>query len=128
MKRIAIASMCGLIAGFVCTAAGASTGMKLTAATVVWILLNRTVMGFVIGASGLRMHWAWNGALIGLVVGSIFSYAAFLFDRPGAFVALTMVASIVFGFLIELFTTVVFKYARHVPTAENVVEIRRAAA
>lgn len=127
MKRIAIASACGLIAGFVCASGGALMGVKLTIASLLWILLNRTVMGFVIGASGVRMHWAWHGPLMGVVVGSIFSYAAFLFENSAMVVVGTMVANILFGFLIELFTTVVFKQPQQFPAAELPTE-RRAAA
>ena len=41
-----------------------SMGVKMTAVLAIWILLNRTVMGFVIGISGLRLHWALHGPLM----------------------------------------------------------------
>ena len=127
MNRILIATVLGVIAGFVCALAGATMGVKITTATLVWILLNRAVLGFVIGASGLKIHWAWHGALMGLIVGSIFSYAAFLFESSAAVIAATLLASIVFGFLIDLFTTVVFKQPQQLPAAEAPVEKRAAA-
>jgi len=51
---------------------------EVTAVNLVWVLLNRAVMGFAIGTSGLKLRWAWNGIVMGLVVGSIFSYSLFM--------------------------------------------------
>ncbi len=99
MKRIAIATILGVI----------SMGTPMTATLAGWILLNRTIMGFVIGISGLRFHWALHGPLMGLIIGSIVSYAAFVMQRPTVVVAGALIGSVAFGFLIDLFTTVVFK-------------------
>jgi len=71
-------------------------------------LLNRTVMGAAIGISGLKMHWAWNGIVIGMVTGSVFSYYLFM-NVAGPLPAMNAMANGLFGFLIEFFTTVVFK-------------------
>jgi hypothetical protein len=69
-----IATLSGLVAGGLCaTAAFAGGFLKFTAVNLVWILLNRAVMGLAIGTSGLKLRWAWNGIVMGLVVGSIFS-------------------------------------------------------
>ena len=83
MKRIAIAILFGLVAGAIC-ASGAFYGhlLKFSAVTLLFILLNRAVMGFAIGVSGLKLRWAWNGIVMGMVVGSIFSY--YLFMAQGA--------------------------------------------
>ncbi len=109
MSRIAIATIGGFIAGIFCMAATISMGTHMTVALAGWILLNRTIMGFVIGTSGLRLHWALHGSVMGLIVGSIFSYAAFVMHQPSILVFGPLIGSVVFGFLIELFTTVVFK-------------------
>lgn len=109
MKRIMIATLFGLVAGVICaTLVSSGHLLKLTGVSLVWILLNRAVMGFVIGTSALRLHWAWNGIVMGLVVGSIFSY--FLFMNLGmTMLLLTPIGNAVFGLMIEFFTTVVFK-------------------
>ena len=110
MKRITIATLCGLAAGVVCAAGGFYGGiLKFSAVMLIWVLLNRAVMGFAIGASGLKLPWAWNGIVVGLVVGSIFSYSLFMTTGPGRLPVLNALVNGVFGFLIELFTTVVFK-------------------
>jgi hypothetical protein len=111
MKRIVIATFFGLVAGVLCATAGIHGGfLKFTAVNVAWVLLNRGVMGFAIGASGLKLHWAWNGIVMGLVVGSIFSYFLFMDMGLGTLPLVNLlVGNPIFGLLIELFTTVVFK-------------------
>ncbi len=111
MKRIMIATFFGLVAGVICAAAGIHIGfLKFTAVNVVWVLLNRAVMGFAIGTSGLKLHWVWNGIVMGLVVGAIFSYSLFMNMGPGTLpVVNLLIGNPIFGLMIEFFTTFVFK-------------------
>jgi hypothetical protein len=111
MKRITIATFFGLVAGVLCATAGFKSGfLKFTAINLVWVLLNRAVMGFAIGASGLKLRWAWNGIVMGLVVGSIFSYFLFMNLGLGLLpLANLLIGNPIFGLIIEFFTTVVFK-------------------
>jgi len=111
MKRIMIATLFGLLAGVLCATAGIYGGfLKFTAVNVAWVLLNRAVMGFAIGISGLKLHWAWNGVVMGLVVGSIFSYFLFMNLGLGTLpLANLLIGNPIFGFLIEFFTTKAFK-------------------
>jgi hypothetical protein len=110
LKRILTASFFGLVMGVVCATAAFNAGfLKYTTINVVWVLLNRSVMGFAIGISGLKLKWAWNGIVVGLVTGSIFSFS--LFMSMGA-VMVPMGNALmngVFGLIIEYFTTGVFK-------------------
>jgi hypothetical protein len=110
MKRIAIATLFGLVAGSIC-ATGLFYGdmLKFSVITLVWVLLNRAVMGFAIGASGLKLHWAWNGIVMGLVSGSIFSYFLFMNMGMGLIPPVNFLVNGLFGLMIEFFTTVVFK-------------------
>ncbi|HYW66491.1 MAG TPA: hypothetical protein VFB10_07280 [Candidatus Dormibacteraeota bacterium] len=111
MKRIIIATFFGLVMGVLCATAGIHGGfLKFTAINVAWVLLNRGVLGFAIGASGLKLHWAWNGVVMGLVVGSIFSYFLFMNMGLGTLpVVNLLVGNPIFGLIIEFFTTFVFK-------------------
>ncbi len=110
VKRIAIATLFGLVAGVICATLTFSAGnAKFTVVSLVWILLNRAVMGFAIGGSGLKLRWAWNGMIMGLVVGSIFSYSLFMNLGVLTLPLMNFVANAVFGLMIEFFTTVVFK-------------------
>lgn len=109
MKRILVATLCGLAMGGFCATAAFSAGiLKFTPITLAWILLNRTVMGAAIGMSGLRLHWARNGFVLGLVVGSVFSFYLFM-NVPGPLFAINAIVNGLYGVIIEFFTTVVFK-------------------
>jgi hypothetical protein len=110
MSRILVAILFGLVAGAIC-ASGAFYGglLKFSVITLVWVLLNRVVMGFAIGASGLRLHWAWNGIVTGMAVGSIFSYFMFMTNGPGPLPVVNLFVNGLFGLMIEFFTTKVFK-------------------
>jgi hypothetical protein len=110
MKRVTIATLFGLVAGGLCATAAFTGGfLKFTAVNLVWILLNRAVMGFAIGTSGLKLRWAWNGIIMGLVVGSAFSYFLFMSLGLGMLPPVNALVNGVFGLMIEFFTTVVFK-------------------
>ncbi len=110
MKRIVIATLLGLALGVVCATATFSSGfLKFTPVNLVWVLLNRGVMGFAIAISGLRLRWAWNGIVMGLVVGSIFSWFLLMNIGFGTVPVVNAFMNGVFGLIIEFFTTVVFK-------------------
>src|SRR5690242_438133 len=129
MKRIAIATLCGVVAGLVCVSIGAIAGVKITPAGFGWAVLNRTLLGFVIGISALRLHWAWHGVLMGAVVGSLFSYSLWLLGDPAWLTAGVLAGSMIFGLGIEFFTTVVFKQPQQVSGAmTEQMEMRRRAA
>jgi hypothetical protein len=130
MKRIVIATICGVVAGLVCVSVGAIAGVKITPAGFGWALLNRTLLGFLIGISALRLHWAWHGILMGAVVGSLFSYSLWLLGDPAWLVPAVLAGSMIFGLGIEFFTTVAFKQPQQViaAMAEQVEIPRRAAA
>lgn len=127
MKRIVIATACGVVAGLVCVSIGAISGVKITPGGFGWALLNRTLLGFVIGVSALRLHWAWHGVLMGFLVGSLFSYSVWLMGSPAWLVPAVLAGSMIFGLGIELFTTVVFKQPQQ-PLAVVEEEIPRRAA
>ncbi len=109
-KRVIIATLFGLVAGMICGTGGLMAGfVQLTPLSILWVLLNRGVMGFAIGISGLRIHWAWNGVLVGLVVGSIFSYSLFMTMGPVFLPLGNALANGIFGLGIEYCTTVLCK-------------------
>lgn len=125
MKRILIATFFGLVAGGICATMSFYGGLlKFTVVTLLWILLNRVVMGFSIGVSGLKLHWAWNGVAIGIATGSIFAYWLFM-NTGGVLPYINFFANGVFGLMIEFFTSVVFK--QPAPSRQLVVEGKVAA-
>ncbi len=109
-KRIIVATLMGVVVGLPCAYGTFSLGiLNFTAVNLLWVLLNRGVMGFAVGVSGLKLPWAWNGIVVGLVVGSIFSYSLFMRVGPEFFPAVNAVVNGLFGLVIEFFTTIVFK-------------------
>jgi hypothetical protein len=128
MNRIVITTVLGVVAGLICALGGMSLGVTMTPISFAWVLLNRTVLGFVIGISGLRLHWAWHGIILGLIVGSLFSFGGYLMGSKPLVVVATIVASVIFGFAIDGLTTVVFKRPQPLVTAGPTAKARTAAA
>ncbi len=115
MKRLIVATLSGLLFGFVCFGFACSGGNEIAQWLGITIISGRTLMGFGIGISRFPMkHWAIHGLVMG-----------FLFSLPAAFGAMmgsdnpemsalmiaisTVVMGLIYGFLIELITTVFFK-------------------
>jgi hypothetical protein len=128
MKRLGIATACGVVAGLLCVSAGAMLGLKVTPIFFGWAMLNRTLLGFVIGISALRFHWALHGSVMGLLVGSLFSYSLWMLGDPAWTIAAVLAGSIIFGVLIEFFTTVVFKQPQQASAIRTELEMPRRAA
>jgi hypothetical protein len=106
-KRILLATLFGVISGLLCYSGARIIGIEMGLDDFMMILFHRALLGFVIGISSLRWHWAWHGILLGLIIG---------IPNPHFFEMLNGVLSCgiyffmgaVWGFLIELFTSVVF--------------------
>ncbi len=108
MKRIALATLFGIGAGVLCASLLFTFGiLRFSVVALIFVLLNRAVMGFAIGTSGLKLHWAWNGIVIGIVVGSIFSYFLFMNLGMSMLPPINFLVNGFFGLLIEFLTTVV---------------------
>lgn len=116
MKRLIIATICGLLFGFVCFGFACQGKEDFNSWLAISIILSRTLIGFAIGISRFPMkNWAIHGIVMG-----------FIFSLPGAFSAgiapeestgmsgemlfvATIVMGMIYGFLIELITTVLLK-------------------
>ncbi|NIM89852.1 MAG: hypothetical protein GTO17_02775 [Candidatus Aminicenantes bacterium] len=77
----------------------------MSSAQVLTILLHRGLLGFVIGISVLRIHWAWHGIWLGLIIGVPSIPGIILGEGRLAY----FVMGPVWGFIIELFTSIVFR-------------------
>ena len=115
-KRLIIAVILGILAGLASTFLPKPSLMAATIlpaamvpSTMCHIALNSTLIGFIIGVSAWRIHWAIHGIVIGFI-GSL-AIAAPMVGEPGQMggFVIMIVAGMVWGFLIELITTVVFK-------------------
>ncbi|MGD9140803.1 MAG: hypothetical protein PVJ42_04620 [bacterium] len=107
-KRVILATVFGLVFGLVCMwlAAASPQAEPMTTGVKVSIVLSRTLTGFMIGISALRLKWYLHGIILG-AIGSIPMAAATLEDPTIALSSIIM--GIVYGFLIELLTSIAFK-------------------
>ena len=108
-KRLVIATASGVLMGVICYLGG-RFGLKdqITTPMLAYILVNRTLIGFVIGVSGLRMRWTLHGAVMGVLVGLPFAAGCLLEPENVATAIAALILGAVYGFLIELLTSVVF--------------------
>jgi hypothetical protein len=108
-KRVIIATICGVIFGFVCLSLAASNpdpAGSLTLSVKLNIVLSRTLLGFMIGISALRLNWWLHGIVLGII--SSIPMAVAVMDQ-GAIMIGTFVMGIIYGVLTELITSVLFK-------------------
>lgn len=110
MKRILIATAMGLMTGIICYLAG-RYGLKdeINITMFLYIIANRTLAGFFIGISGLKISWYLHGLLIGFITGIPFSIGTLLDDPCIAVLTVSLILGAVYGLIIELFTSVIFK-------------------
>jgi hypothetical protein len=114
-KRLVVATLFGLVTGVICYLGG-RYGLKdsISPPTAVYILINRTLIGFVIGISPLSLHWAGHGLLLGALVGLPFTAGCLLEPGNTETALAAFVLGAFYGLFVELFTTVVFKAPRPV--------------
>lgn len=114
MKRIIIATLFGLLFGFICFSMASFSG-NLAWPVGVQIILSRTLIGFAIGISCLKLyHWSIHGIIMGLVFSLPLAFSSLMAPENSDFTPKQMLISIlvmgvIYGFLTELFTSFVFK-------------------
>jgi len=109
-KRLVVSILFGLLMGIICVILG-SLGLKdvYSISLFLYVLANRTLIGFVIGISSIRINWILHGILIGFIVSIPFSIGVLLEpDKIGVFIA-SLILGMIYGFLIEFFTTGILK-------------------
>lgn len=108
-KRVIITTICGLTFGFICMGMAASNpdpAGQRTLSFKLSIVLSRTLMGFMIGISALRLKWWLHGIVLGII--SSIPMAMAVMDQ-GAIMIGTFVMGIIYGVLTELITSILFK-------------------
>ena len=107
-KRLIVCLIGGVIAAFICIMGMKSGGrVELTTTILLSGIGNRILSGFVIAISCWKMNYLLHGALIGLIV-TFSSSIIMLPDNMTGFLMYT-IAGMVYGLLIELCATKVFK-------------------
>lgn len=111
-KRLFIATLIGILCGIVCCLLS-NSGDPLPLKLLAYIFTSRVLIGIVIGISCWKMHWALHGLFMGLIVSVPTSLGAMMganaqFGKWELFF-MTLVMGVIYGFIIELVTSVVFK-------------------
>jgi hypothetical protein len=110
IKRILIATFVGLICGLICLGlASSNPSQPISLAIKLSILTGRTLLGFTIGISALKMNWWLHGITLGVITS--IPMAVPIYNEPAIFLG-TFVMGIIYGILIEFVTTKLFKAKR----------------
>ena len=105
-KRVIIATLCGLVFGFVCLLLASSNPDPLPDMVKWSIVIGRTMLGFTIGISAIRLNWWLHGIVLGFITS--IPMAIPTLDRIEIVIG-TIVMGMIYGLLTELITTVLFK-------------------
>lgn len=110
VKRLVVSTIFGFVAGIICYLGG-KYGLKddISTAMFLYILVNRALIGFVIGISPFRMHWALHGLLMGLIVGVPFTAGCLLEESNLETAIAALILGALYGLMIEFFTSIVFR-------------------
>jgi len=114
-KRLIISTILGVVFGFICFSMASSGQSGISLVLAMNIILGRTLIGFGIGISRFSFkHWSIHGIIMGLIFGLPAAFGAMFgpenpeFSHTMMFVS-TLVMGVIYGFLIELITSVLFK-------------------
>jgi hypothetical protein len=105
LKRVLIATLCGFIFGIICMLL-ASSNSEITLLQRWMIIIGRTMLGFTIGISALRLVWWQHGLVLGFIASIPMDLP--VLDNIGIMVG-TLVMGLIYGVLTELITSIVFK-------------------
>jgi hypothetical protein len=115
MKRVIVATLSGLVFGVVCFGLASSGAEELPWPAAVQIILSRTLIGIAIGVSSLSLaHWSIHGLVMGLLFSLPLAFSGLMapdspeYSKAGMWV-LTVIIGMIYGLLIEVVTSVVFK-------------------
>ena len=114
-KRVTIATLSGILFGFVCYGLASSSPGELPVPIVWQLITSRALIGFGIGISRVRMgHWSIHGLVMGLLFSLPLAFSGLMapdspeFSKSMMFI-MTVALGMIYGFLIELITTVLLK-------------------
>ena len=114
-KRILVATLSGVVFGFVCFGIASSSPGALAWPVIVQLIISRTLIGFAIGISCISLkHWAIHGVVMGLIFSLPLAFSGIMapesaeYNKAGIFLW-TVILGMVYGLLIEVITSVAFK-------------------
>lgn len=114
-KRVIVATLSGVLFGFVCLGIASSSPGALAWPVAAQIVVSRTLIGFAIGISCLSLrHWAIHGIAMGFIFSLPLAFSGLMapespeYSAAGMFLW-TVILGMIYGLLIEVITSVVFK-------------------
>ena len=115
VKRLIIATLSGVLFGFVCYGLASSGPGELACPVAIQIIASRTLIGFAIGISCLSLgHWSIHGLVMGMIFSIPLAFSGLMapespeFSKTGMFIW-TIVLGMIYGLLIEVITSLIFK-------------------
>ena len=113
--RFLVCTLGGLLAGVICYALASSSPGEIPLPVIAQIIASRTLIGVAIGLSRFTMgHWSIHGLVLGGLFSLPLAFSGLMApENPqfsaGAMFFSTVILGMIYGFLIELITTVVLK-------------------
>jgi hypothetical protein len=118
-KRVTVATLSGVLFGCVCYGFASMGPGELAWPVAVQIIASRTLIGFAIGISCLTIvHWSVHGLLMGVIFSIPLAFSGLMapaspdYSTTEMFVW-TIVLGMVYGLLIEVITSAIFKATAH---------------
>ena len=114
-KRLIVASLSGVLFGFVCFTFASSGPEPLAWPVAVQIIASRTLIGVAIGLSRFQLgHWSLHGLVLGTVFSLPLAFSGYMAPESvelskDAMFVWTVLLGAIYGLLIEVMTTVLFK-------------------
>jgi len=114
-KRIIVATLSGVLFGFVCFGLASSAPGELAWPVALQIIVSRTLIGFAIGISCISfVHWSLHGLGMGIIFSLPLAFSGLMapesleYTKTGMFIW-TIVLGMLYGLLIEVITSLFFK-------------------
>ena len=114
-KRVTVATLSGVLFGFVCYGLASMGQGEFAWPAAVQIIAGRTLIGFAIGISCLTVaHWSLHGLLMGVIFSIPLAFSGLMAPAnpdysPTELFVSTIVLGMVYGLLIEVITSAIFK-------------------
>jgi hypothetical protein len=115
IKRLIVATLSGVLFGFVCFALASSGPGELAWPVILQVIASRTLIGFAIGISCLRLaHWSIHGLVMGMIFSFPLAFSGLMapespqYSKVSVFI-FTVVLGMIYGLLIEVITSLIFK-------------------
>jgi len=114
-KRLIVATLSGVLFGFVCLGLASSGAGPLAWPIALQIVASRTLIGFAIGISRVSLrHWSVHGLVMGAIFSLPLAFSGLMapespeYSKPAMFVS-TILLGMIYGLLVEVITSLIFK-------------------